>query len=98
MDPMVQHVDVWRPYIKDVLQSKVSELKLLGYDAANETEVWECLKKKVWKKEQEKPLFQVVQDILHLSGNIYMSYLTVQSQQHTDLMAQIEALTSSEKQ
>ncbi|TFB25127.1 hypothetical protein E3U55_00520 [Filobacillus milosensis] len=94
---MVQHVDVWKPYIKDVLQSKVSELELLGYEGAHEAEVWECLKNKVWKKEQEKPLFQVVQDILHLSGSVYMSYLTVQSQMHTDLMEQIQALNNADK-
>lgn len=93
---MVQHVDVWKPYIKEVLESKVSELKLLGYSGVNDFEVWECLKKKVWKKEQTLPLFQVVQDILHLSGSVYMSYLTVESQQATDLMAQIKALNSTE--
>lgn len=91
---MVQHVDVWKPYIKDVLESKVSELELLGYSGVNEYEVWECLKKKVWKKERTLPLFQVVQDILHLSGSMYMSYLTVESQQANDLMAQIDALNN----
>ncbi|MFD2637591.1 post-transcriptional regulator [Piscibacillus salipiscarius] len=94
---MVQHVDVWKPYIKDVLESKVSELELLGYSGVNEYEVWECLKKKVWKKERTLPLFQVVQDILHLSGSMYMSYLTVESQQANDLMAQIDALNNPQK-
>ncbi|WP_124220349.1 post-transcriptional regulator [Aquisalibacillus elongatus] len=94
---MVQHVDVWRPYIKDVIESKVNELELLGYDGVNQMEVWDCLKQKVWKKNKELPLYQVIQDILHLSDNVYMSYLTVQSQQHSDLMAQIEALNKAEK-
>lgn len=98
LEVVIKHVDDWKPYIKDIIQSKVEELQLLGYEGANEKEVWECLMQKVWKKNKEKPLFQVVQDIFHLSGSQYMSYLTVQMQSQDDLMAQIEALKNWENE
>ncbi|MGM8214220.1 post-transcriptional regulator [Bacillaceae bacterium W0354] len=97
MEVIVRHVNEWRPFIKNVIESKVDELKLLGYNGVNEDEVWECLLQKVWRKNKEKPLFQVVQDILHLNGSQYMSYLTVEMQQNNDLMAQIEALKNWEE-
>ncbi|WP_238378751.1 post-transcriptional regulator [Halalkalibacillus sediminis] len=100
MEPIVKHVDRWRPYIKDVLQSKVDELQLLGYDGANEREVWDCLMQKVWRKKQEKQLHEVIQDVLHLKDGTYMNYLSIQAQaqgmESNDLAQQIEALNEWE--
>ncbi len=97
MNEIIRHVEDWRPEVQEVLQSKVDELKLLQYDGVTHEELWECLLQKVWKKEKQLRLHQVIQDILHLSGNTYMSYLTVQAQQESDLFTQIEALQSNEK-
>ena len=95
MDHYTRHVDEWRNETYEVLQSKVDELKLLGYDGVNAEEIWTCLLAKVWKKEKRLRLHQVIQDILHLSGSTYMSYLTVEAQKQAnndDLFQQIGAL------
>lgn len=77
-------------------KSKVDELHMLGYEKATEEEVWDCLMKKVWKKDCEKRLYEVVQDILHLNPGTYMNYMTAQVYQEQDLLAQINALKEME--
>ncbi|GAA0483306.1 hypothetical protein GCM10008986_05420 [Salinibacillus aidingensis] len=91
----VRNVKEWRPFVTPVLTSKVDELHVLGYDKATEQQVWDCLEKKVWKKEVEKRLYEIVQDILHLDSGVFMSYLAreIYQERNDDLMAQIEALT-----
>jgi hypothetical protein len=67
-------------HVQPAIQSKVEEFHLYGFNRANESEVWECLKKKKWKRnEVPKPLREVVNDILSLSISDYMSYITVQA-------------------
>ncbi|GGM30757.1 hypothetical protein GCM10011351_16090 [Paraliobacillus quinghaiensis] len=90
---MIKHVEDWKPLLKSVIDSKAEEFQLMGYSRATPEIVWQCLKEKVWKGNPEKRLFQIVEDILHLSSNIFMSYLTVQSYQNDDLMASIAALS-----
>ncbi|MDQ0351132.1 hypothetical protein J2R98_000935 [Alkalibacillus filiformis] len=98
MEPVKKHVEEWRPYLYDVIQSKVDELRLLGYDHVTHDEVWNCLLKKVWRKSNEKTLHQVVQDVLHMSDRLFMSFLTVQVQQEDEeLSQQIEALSQWEQ-
>lgn len=93
---MVKTVDNWRVFLPIVLESKVEELKLMGYKDATEADVWKCLQQKVWKGNPEKRLYQVVEDILHLKTTTFMSFLTVESFQEDDLMASIAALTNNE--
>ncbi|MDQ0158732.1 post-transcriptional regulator [Alkalibacillus salilacus] len=97
MEPIKKHVETWRPELDHVIQSKVEELTLLGYDEVTHEDVWFCLNQKVWRKNKELTLHEVVQDILHMSDQLFMSYLTVQAQQDTgNLMEHIEALTNGE--
>ncbi|MBO8155962.1 MAG: post-transcriptional regulator [Bacillaceae bacterium] len=91
-----KRVSQWKPFIMPALTSKAEELHMLGYERATIAEVWDCLMKKVWKKDPEKRLHEVVQDILHLSPGIYMSYMTAQVYQDQDLLAQINALKEME--
>ncbi|GAA5415613.1 hypothetical protein Pryu01_00644 [Paraliobacillus ryukyuensis] len=94
---MIKTVDNWRALLSIVIESKVEELKLMGYTDTTADIVWRCLKQKVWKGNPEKRLYQVVEDILHLNTHIYMSFLTIESyQQQDDLMASIQALTEHE--
>ncbi|WP_181350549.1 post-transcriptional regulator [Thalassobacillus sp. CUG 92003] len=90
-----KYVSEWKSVLGPALQSKAEELMTMGYARATQEDVWNCLKKKVWKGDPEKRLHQVVQDIMHLSSNLYMSYLTVSAYQDDDLMASINALTES---
>ncbi|WP_407269565.1 post-transcriptional regulator [Radiobacillus sp. PE A8.2] len=87
----------WKYRVAPVLESKVDEFKMLGYSRAHPEDVWKCLTQKVWKGDPNKRLHEITQDILHLSTNLYMSYLTVQAYQDDDLLASIEALRNSEK-
>ncbi|WP_102026912.1 post-transcriptional regulator [Salirhabdus sp. Marseille-P4669] len=86
-------VSKWKPFVLPVLKSKVEELHVLGYDQADEENVWDCCLKKVWKKDVELRLHQVVQDIFHLSAGTYMAYLTREFYRNDDLLAQIEAIS-----
>ncbi|TGB04199.1 post-transcriptional regulator [Halobacillus salinus] len=89
-------VHQWKGQIDPVLTSKLEELRLLGYDNATKEEVWKCLVKKVWKGEPEKRLYEIVQDVFHLSSHTYVSYLTADAYQDEDLLASIEAVTHPE--
>ncbi|QAS54082.1 post-transcriptional regulator [Halobacillus litoralis] len=90
-----KNVSGWREEVALVLRSKVEEFHLLGYKRATERELWDCLVKKVWKDDTEKRLYQVVQDIFHLSTHTYTSYLTTEAYQNDDLLASLEALNNS---
>ncbi|MYL33345.1 hypothetical protein GLW05_06990 [Pontibacillus yanchengensis] len=82
----------WKKWIEPVLQSKVEEFHMMGYEKARKEEIWNCLIHKVWKGKPNKRLYEIVQDIFHLSVGTYMAYLTVQAYQNDDLLASIEAL------
>lgn len=90
---LVKQVEDWKSTILMVLDSKAEELILMDYPNATRESVWNCLVEKVWKGNPEKRLFQIVEDILHLSASKYMSYLTIKSYQNEDLMASIAAIS-----
>ncbi|MEW9675873.1 post-transcriptional regulator [Lentibacillus sp. L22] len=89
----VQRVEQWKSHIKPALDSKTSELRLMGYMQATNDDIWDCLVKKVWKGNPTKRLYEVTNDIFHLASNVYMSYLTLEAYQDDDLAASIAALT-----
>ncbi|MBB6451890.1 hypothetical protein HNQ94_000311 [Salirhabdus euzebyi] len=91
-------ISVWKPFVLPALTSKVEELHIFGYDKATIEDVWNCLMKKVWKKDHEIRLHQVVQDILHLDAGTYMNFLTMEIYRNDDLMSQIEALRGFSKE
>lgn len=89
-------VKEWKPQVKHVLESKADEFRAMGYSQASGEDVWECLVQKVWKGNPKKRIHELVQDILHLGSNIYLSYLTVKSYENDDLLASIAALTGKD--
>lgn len=86
-------VNKWKTIVQPALNSKVEEFLQTGYPKATHESVWKCLEASVWKDKPDKRLHEIVQDIMHLSSNQYMSYLTIDSYKDTDLMASIAALT-----
>lgn len=92
----IKRVSQWKPLVQPVLESKVSEFKLIGYKRANEEDIWNCLVQKVWKGDPEKKLYEVVAEIFHLNTGTFMNYITFRTYQDEDLMASIEALFHSE--
>ncbi|MBM7597836.1 hypothetical protein JOC34_000193 [Virgibacillus halotolerans] len=93
----VKEVNEWKTLIGPALESKVYEFHQMGYTRATSEDIWKCLTKKVWKGNPDKRIHEVVQDILHLGSNIYLSYLTVEAYQNDDLSASIAALTNGSK-
>lgn len=90
---MVRSVEEWKRFMEPALDSKTTEMKLMGYPEATNDEIWDCLMEKVWKGNPPERLYEVTQDIFHLASNVYMSYLTLHAQQDDNLMASIQALT-----
>lgn len=86
-------INEWKTFVEPALNSKVEEFNQNGYPKATNEDVWKCLQASVWKNSHDKRIHEVVQDIMHLSSNQYMSYLTIESYQNDDLMASIAALT-----
>ncbi|WLR49981.1 post-transcriptional regulator [Bacillus tianshenii] len=72
-------VDTYRHQVQPAIKSKVDELHYLGYTRATADNVWSCLKKKRWHKNEQLRLHQVVSDVLSLSPHDYMNYLTQES-------------------
>ncbi|EKN64934.1 post-transcriptional regulator [Schinkia azotoformans] len=83
-------VDFYKHQVEPVLQSKMEEFVLMGYDRVTIQEVWDCLHKKKWKKKADKFLHEVVADILTLSVGEYMSYLTIEAFKGPDYFSQFE--------
>lgn len=92
---MEQSVEQWKRFMQPALDSKTSEMKLMGYSKVTNHEIWDCLMKKVWKGSPPDRLYEMTQDIFHLSTNVYMSYLTLHAQQDDNLMASIQALNKN---
>ena len=75
-----EKMEALREQVMPALQSKKDEFQLLGYEHVTVEQVWDCLFNKKWKKfKQEKRMFEIVNDILSLSINEYMAYITVTS-------------------
>ncbi|GAA0295114.1 hypothetical protein GGQ92_000680 [Gracilibacillus halotolerans] len=85
-------VSEWKKSVTEILDSKVSEFHLLEYSKATPENVWVCLTEKVWRGNPEKALHEVVQDIFHLSPNVYMTYLTQQSFMDNNLKETLDAI------
>ncbi|SET77622.1 Post-transcriptional regulator [Oceanobacillus limi] len=94
---LVKTVEDWKAILDPVLESKAMEFQMMGYSHPTNEEIWNCLTQKVWKGNPDKRIYEVVQDVLHLSSNIYMSYITVNAYQDEDLMASIAALTEGKE-
>jgi hypothetical protein len=71
-----------RQKVKPAIESKLEEFELLGYGHINEQEIWDYLEKKRWQK-QEKPLHQVVNDILTLKPGDIINFMAMESYKNT---------------
>lgn len=92
-------VKEWKKTVEPALRSKQGDFKIVGYEEVSKEEIWQCLEEKVWKGNPKKRLYEVVEDIFHLSTATYMSFMTVNALKvdDDDLMASIQAVTESEK-
>jgi len=61
--------------LKEVLESKVDEFHLLGYESVTEEDIWACVTSKY--QETWPPLHHLVNDIFSLKVTDFMNWLTV---------------------
>jgi hypothetical protein len=73
------HLTEWKEEVQPAVESKKEEFHYLGYESVTSEEVWECVKGKMKKKKIEPRLHSIVDTILSLSLNDFMTWLTVQS-------------------
>ncbi|MGM9923737.1 MAG: post-transcriptional regulator [Bacillus sp. (in: firmicutes)] len=75
-----EHVfEQYRSILLPALHSKREEFILLGYKDMKVEHLWEFLKKKKWKKEEDRMLYQLINDILTITIGEYMTYNTVEA-------------------
>ncbi|GGI10560.1 post-transcriptional regulator [Gottfriedia solisilvae] len=80
MSAFREKVSEFKPKLQVVIESKLDEFKMLGYDTVSEDELWQCLENTLWRKNEDDPkLFQLVEDILSLTVNDYMNYIRIES-------------------
>ncbi|MEH6936927.1 post-transcriptional regulator [Bacillus sp. JJ664] len=80
MSAFREKVSEYKPKLQVVIESKLDEFKMLGYDTVSEDELWQCLENTLWRKNEDEPkLFQLVEDILSLTVNDYMNYIRIES-------------------
>ncbi|CAG9612635.1 Post-transcriptional regulator ComN [Bacillus rhizoplanae] len=75
-------IEAYREQLRIVLESKVEEFQMLGYDRVTAEDVWKCLKTRKWKKvDRDVRLHELVNDVLTLTANDYMTFLTMKAYQ-----------------
>ena len=72
---MVEQFNDRKHELLEVLQSKMEEFHLLGYNQVSVDEVWECVLSKY--KGNLPSLHQLVNDILSLKPTAFMNWLTM---------------------
>ncbi|MDG5786443.1 post-transcriptional regulator [Evansella sp. AB-P1] len=73
----------WKKEVDTILDSKVEEWKLLGYEKVKKEEIWDCFMKKLPRLDAPEPmrLYWVVSELFHLKVNDYMNWLTLEAYQ-----------------
>lgn len=90
---MEQHLyNKYREDVKEVLQCKIDEFKLLDYDQINEDELWRFLIAKKWRKPKEDVhLYEIVSDIFSLKVSDLISFAQIEQFRTQDLFSEINA-------
>lgn len=75
-------VEAYREQLQIVLESKIEEFQMIGYDQVTIEDIWKYLKAKKWKRiNADIRLYELVNDVLTVTANEYMTYLTVEAYQ-----------------
>jgi hypothetical protein len=77
----------WKNELGPVLNSKIGEFHLMGYESVTMDELWKFITVKLKKKQQEWMLHQVVQAIFKLKVNDFMNWLTIEAFQGNGLFS-----------
>ncbi|MDR7073629.1 post-transcriptional regulator [Fictibacillus barbaricus] len=71
----IQHTE-WKMEVQPAVNSKKEEFHFMGYESVTNEEIWECVLAKMKKKKIEPRLHSLVDMILSLSLNDFMTWLT----------------------
>lgn len=84
----------WESYRQELipaLESKLTELSLLGYAKVTEDQLWTFLLAKKWKKlSGDIHIHRLVRDILQVKPQEFMSYQTIEAFKSPNLFAKID--------
>jgi len=81
-----ERIEAIREEVMPALECKKDEFQLLGYEHVTVEQLWDCLFQKKWKKfKQERRIFELVSDILSLTINEYMGYITIKSYEEVNI-------------
>jgi Post-transcriptional regulator len=69
----------WRKEVHPAVQSKKEEFHYMGYESVTDEEIWDCVQERLKKKKVEPRLHTLVDQILSLSLNDFMTWLTIQT-------------------
>ncbi|WP_270179418.1 post-transcriptional regulator [Alkalihalobacillus sp. CinArs1] len=86
-------MEEWKNEVYPALESKRDEFHLLGYDRATIDEIWSCLLARLERNNdnEEIKVHQLVNDIMRLSPNEYMNWLTIHAYKGTGWIGEEEA-------
>ncbi|GGB49315.1 post-transcriptional regulator [Fictibacillus barbaricus] len=73
------HFSQWKKEVQPAVQSKKEEFHYMGYESVTDAEIWECVQARLKKKKVEPRLHSLVDHILALSLNDFMTWLTIQA-------------------
>ncbi|MDX8359449.1 MULTISPECIES: post-transcriptional regulator [Bacillaceae] len=89
MNNKLDVLEQFKAICQPALTSKLEEFCMFGYEDVTEEQLWECLKKKKWKRVKEgKKLYEMVNDILSLTISEYMSYITIEAYKAPSLFSE----------
>lgn len=74
-----QPIEKLRYIAKPVIDSKLEEFRILGYEDVKEEQLWNFLESRVWKQKNDLPIHQLVSDIFAVKINDFMNHTTVES-------------------
>jgi hypothetical protein len=69
----------WKDEVQPAVKSKKEEFHFMGYESVTEEEIWNCVLTKLKKKKEEPRLHILVDYILSLTLNDFMTWLTIQA-------------------
>ncbi len=73
------HFTEWKDEVQPAVKSKKEEFHYMGYESVTEEEIWNCVLARLKKKKEDPRLHTLVDYILSLTLNDFMTWLTIQS-------------------
>ena len=74
MDPEFGSLKELYNRVKPALQTRVSEMRRMGYSYIKEEDIWNYLKEIKWKKSNDLSLHEMINDILNTDDVLIDSY------------------------